>query len=673
MTICLTMIVRNESGVITRLLDSVHSIIDYWVVCDTGSSDDTPARVQSYFETRGIPGELHRHVWRDFGHNRTRALKLADGRADYMLLLDADMVLHRSPEFDPAALTADGYTLRQDAGDLSYYNLRLIRSELGWTCVGPTHEYYASPWARNDARLDTLWVEDRGDGGCRADKFRRDIAFLERAAAGEPNNARYQFYLAESYRNAGLLAEALCAYQRRIDLRGWAEEAWYAMYMKGVTLAALGRTGEAKAAFMDAHWHRSWRAEPLWALATLLRESGEYKTAVSLAEEGRSIRYPENDVLFVDRTAHDWRFDHELTICAYHAGCIETGRQACERLLARGDLPEYIRVNVLQNLVSYAPRLSALIGEPVAQQVIETDDACWRYTNPSVCRRGDGGYWLNLRQVNYRVRWPEYYLRGSGHPIDDDHPVTTENVLVPVDDELELAGSGYRLDIGAEDLPSYSCHARGYEDGRLFHFQGSLWLSVQTMQHSSDGLCRIHQVKIDDAGGGRAVRMLSPGDGARHEKNWMPFLHHGVLHYVYLCDPLTILQADPETGRCRQVSARPSPVCCRDFRGGSQGIPFDEGYLFVVHQVAERDGWRSYLHRFLAIGPGLGIVAISDAFCLNSPTIEFVAGLASDASGETVVLSWGCNDERALLARISARAVRQVLRPVAQQPATTQA
>jgi len=39
-TICLNMIVKNESKIITRLFDSVIDIIDTYVICDTGSDDE---------------------------------------------------------------------------------------------------------------------------------------------------------------------------------------------------------------------------------------------------------------------------------------------------------------------------------------------------------------------------------------------------------------------------------------------------------------------------------------------------------------------------------------------------------------------------------------------------------------------------------------------------------
>src|SRR6266446_2172189 len=87
-TICLCMIVKDEAAVICRCLESVKPIINHWVICDTGSTDRTPDIIRETLS--GIPGTLHQVPWVDFGYNRTQALKLAKGKADYHLLLDAD-------------------------------------------------------------------------------------------------------------------------------------------------------------------------------------------------------------------------------------------------------------------------------------------------------------------------------------------------------------------------------------------------------------------------------------------------------------------------------------------------------------------------------------------------------------------------------------------------------
>jgi glycosyltransferase involved in cell wall biosynthesis len=98
------MIVRDESAVIERLLNSVRGTIDTWVICDTGSTDGTQRLIRHLLAD--IPGTLHETVWRDFGHNRTELVRLAEGKADYLLLLGADMVLVKQGEL-PSELTAD--------------------------------------------------------------------------------------------------------------------------------------------------------------------------------------------------------------------------------------------------------------------------------------------------------------------------------------------------------------------------------------------------------------------------------------------------------------------------------------------------------------------------------------------------------------------------------------
>ena len=161
------MIVRNETAVIRRCLDSVKSILDYWVICDTGSTDNTPEIIQETLS--GIPGELHRAQWVDFGHNRTQALKLAKDKADYHLLLDADMTLNVTGEFreKPAA---DAFFLRHK-GAIDYWIERLVSDRHDWRYVGPTHEYIWSDTAKSKAKLVELSVVHHEDGGSLAQIF----------------------------------------------------------------------------------------------------------------------------------------------------------------------------------------------------------------------------------------------------------------------------------------------------------------------------------------------------------------------------------------------------------------------------------------------------------------------------------------------------------------------
>ena len=70
LTLC--MIVRNESHIIKECIQSVAKFIDYYIICDTGSTDNTKEIIKEYFDSQNIPGEIHDDQWENFGANRTQ-------------------------------------------------------------------------------------------------------------------------------------------------------------------------------------------------------------------------------------------------------------------------------------------------------------------------------------------------------------------------------------------------------------------------------------------------------------------------------------------------------------------------------------------------------------------------------------------------------------------------
>ena len=142
-TFCLNMIVKNEAHVIEKTLDSflekIH--IDYWVISDTGSTDGTQDIIIKYFKNKGIEGELHNDVWKDFGHNRTRALNHAFNKSDYLFIFDADDQLYGNPIL-PKLLFADAYNFLFKTPTGVYYNRPLlIKNDKKWRFRGILHEH----------------------------------------------------------------------------------------------------------------------------------------------------------------------------------------------------------------------------------------------------------------------------------------------------------------------------------------------------------------------------------------------------------------------------------------------------------------------------------------------------------------------------------------------------
>ena len=170
--------------------------------------------IRDFFATRGVAGEVFDRPWRDFGGNRSEALALArvhaHANSDYLWMFDADDVIEGS--LDLTELTADAYQLRLGP-DIEYWRLQIFRRALPWRFVGVLHEYpvCATPDHRTE-RIDGAYqIVSRRLGSRSNDpqKYRRDAVLLELVLQQEPENARYAFYLAQSWFDAGELAQVI--------------------------------------------------------------------------------------------------------------------------------------------------------------------------------------------------------------------------------------------------------------------------------------------------------------------------------------------------------------------------------------------------------------------------------------------------------------------------------
>src|SRR3954465_13844076 len=342
------MIVKDEAGGIERCLGSVRDLIDAWVICDTGSTDGTQQLIAAALE--GVPGELHERPWVDFGHNRTEALQLARGRADYLLLLDADWTF----EADPGALeglSADVYLVRHvhnPDGGFELFNRHLVRGDIDWRYVGAAHEYIEADQPTSEARLEGARITNWADGGVgRERRWRRDVELLETDLMRDPGNLRSLFYLAQTHRDLGETARAIELYERRASLGGWDEEVYYSLYQAGV-LRIADEWPAAALALMRAWEKRPMRAEALYQLVRGLRERDLHQAAYALARRGIRIEQPD-DILFVEPWVYRWGLLFEFSISAYWVGRPRSALTACDRLLKLPDLPENHREQTIKN------------------------------------------------------------------------------------------------------------------------------------------------------------------------------------------------------------------------------------------------------------------------------------------------------------------------------------
>jgi glycosyltransferase involved in cell wall biosynthesis len=377
-TICLNMIVKNEAHVIERCLASVKPFIDYWVIVDTGSSDGTQGVITNFMAD--VPGELHERPWRDFAHNRTDALTLARGKADYVFILDADEVLVIEDAHKKGELDLDSYLVQMYSGGVAYWRTLLVSNRLAWRYVGVLHEYIDSDEKQTEAELRDVHVLRFTDGARSRDPttYRRDTVLLQQGLIDEPDNERYVFYLAQSYRDAGDLEMAVKTYERRVAMGRWDEEVWYSLYQIAALKATLRHElPSVVMAYLEAFRYRPTRAEPMYRLAMMFQDTAEHHLANLFLARAIEIPLPA-DRLFVERAVYDHLAALEYAVSAYYVGDDAEAIRVNNALLSRPDLPGELFLRVLENrrfsLDRRAPEIPARDPPPAVFVLVHVSD-----------------------------------------------------------------------------------------------------------------------------------------------------------------------------------------------------------------------------------------------------------------------------------------------------------
>ena len=320
-TVRLVMIARNEAHVLPRSLGSVREIINSYTIVLNETTDNSESVIKMVLA--GIPGEVLTRPWVNYAANRNEALELAEPHADYLLVLDADDAIE-APDGLPE-LTADAYSVEVRYGSWSYNRVHLFRSKLHLRYSGAVHE--TLPYIEA-APLPNVILRIHGGGATHSDpaKYKKHAELLKADL-----NTRSVFYLAQSYKDAGMKEEALAAYRTRITLGGFDQE----VFVSWMEIGQLTQSPEAWLRAISICPDR--QIEPLTKLATYFNWKSDKATAFLFAKAG--LRNPTDPLtipsgLFVERSAYEWRLLLEYAVAAYYVpGEMENSRIAFERLL----------------------------------------------------------------------------------------------------------------------------------------------------------------------------------------------------------------------------------------------------------------------------------------------------------------------------------------------------
>ena len=617
--LCLNMIVKNESRIIRRLLESVTPVIDYYCICDTGSTDETVEIIEQFFTGKGIPGKIVREPFRDFAHNRSFALKQCESMpVDYILLLDADMIFQLgagvTPEDFKRGLTHGAYHMFQGTDTFYYKNARIVKNRIGACYWGVTHEYLKTPDGTSYGLIDKprAFINDVGDGGCKSDKFERDIRLLLKGLEENPNNDRYTFYLANSYRDHGDNDLAIEYYKKRIDIGGWHEEVWHSYYSIGKCYRAKGDMTNAIHWWMEAYQFFPKRIENLYEIITHYRQIGKNQIAYMfyIMALKQVILNPNPDYLFLQRDVYDYKLDYEFSIIGYYCNIDNYDMtRICTKVLNCKTTEWNIVRNVMSNYKFYSKKLKDYKTDfpeelnnillNVGKELVagEPDAAFFVPSTPSLAIVGNELV-VNVRYVNYRIN-----ERGGYE--NQDH-ISTKNVIARFDVETFQKKS--------EDFMWYDTDIDnlyvGLEDVRLFYsntqnkllYNANRGLGSHNLKVEHGEVFARSDVPLDLAKRNGLVTM----EGQREvEKNWVMFEDAtGKLKVVYNWHNLVVGDCLPnETGggwTFRKTHNISTPAIFKYFRGSTNGLLIGDEIWFICHVVSYEDR-RYYYHSIFTL------------------------------------------------------------------------
>jgi tetratricopeptide (TPR) repeat protein len=666
------MIVKNESRVIIRLLESVVNIVDGYCICDTGSTDNTIELITEYFKKHNIPGKIVEEPFRDFGYNRTFALKSAAEipNMDYLLLLDADMILTGSylqseniQKFKKG-LTKDFYHICQGSQTFFYKNIRIVKNYRDFSYWGVTHEYIKTPpnAISHYFENDTLFINDIGDGGAKTDKFERDIRLLTKGLEENPNNDRYTFYLANSLKDAGHYQRAIEMYRNRITIGGWVEEVWYSYYNIGRCYVILGEMEKAICIWMEGYDYYPKRLEAIYEIVKYYREHGKNKLAYLyyvIADKSKTKWGASSDYLFLQKNIYDYKLDYEMTIVGYY---VNDDNYNLTRLsmdvICDPNVDNEISNNVLSNYKFYSKKLicqnhpsitkhNMSILENATKSLNITESGEYVTSTPCIVIK-DNNLIVNVRYVNYRIDDNGKYI--------NQEKIKTKNAIAVIDISSPIWKISKEFELKYDTtIDEDNCYV-GLEDIRLFVDSIE---SVKTIFYNSNRVLSYDRVVIEngiiDLNQESTIKnkCLKKEKQNMIEKNWVIIPsrtaseskpNSKLLTVIYNWSPKLSVGniIDGEFIETHQIN---TPNFFKYLRGSTNGVLINGDIWLICHAVSYEDR-RYYYHIVVVLDKDTyNLKSYTPFFTFEGEKVEYTLGFQYLENEKSLLIGYSVYDK----------------------------
>jgi len=662
------MIVKNESKIIKRLLETVVPLVDTYCICDTGSTDNTVEIIRTFFDKVGITGKIVEEPFRNFEYNRNYALKQCYGmdNADYILFLDADMVLHINKDTSindfKKSMDKDAYYLLQGNSKFHYQNLRIVKNTGNFSYWGVTHEYIQTPSDTTIYRIpkSIIFINDIGDGGAKTDKFIRDIRLLKEGLVKNPDNDRYTFYLANSYKDSNQYEDAIATYKKRIQLNGWIQEVWYSYYCIGLCYKELKDMKNAIFYWLEGYNCLPERIENLYEIIHYYRNNENYVLVdvfYNMAMKSRDSIHEENQ-LFLKKDIYDYKIDYEFSITGFYSNQQNIDMIKVFMRVLNYPLENNIRNNVLSNYKFYAKSLSDFKQlETDNVKMIRNGPCLNQYpdlfsSTPSICySENNDKIYINTRLVNYFIDNKGSYLFKDINGIltnNNSNQIITKNIVTTFDitNEEWIKEKEFELDYNTK----HDCIYEGLEDIRLL--SNSMGVCFNANRGISYGKIVIETGSIDMNSHRATSSLVTKENSYSVEKNWVLFnTTLEKVKVIYKWYPLTIGEYIENKDTTTDLNTSflttntiQTPSLFKLLRGSTNGVTINNEIWFITHLVSHEQK-RHYYHMFVVLDvETFNVKRYSIPFTFEKKHIEYTLGFVFDKKTDNFLVGYSTMD-----------------------------
>lgn len=420
--ICLLMIVRDEAQplpgssltVIQRSMTSMANLIDSYLICDTGSKDDTVKQIEEFMAERGKPGRVLHKEWLSYGENKSWLLEqahsgLANG-AQYLIWLDADEVFlprdamkrhldsgaaadeypsvehkERLLKFADERPNSGVFMFTTFYGSSIYKRWQMVRNNQLYRWEMPWQEYLVSTQPCDTSFYEEIvnYARKQGNSSRDSQREQRCIKMLEdwMERHGKQNEPRCLFYLGQGYGDIGNHDKAIEMYEKRLLVGGYEQEKYIALLRLGRIWKGRQQWDKAIECLGKAEAICPNRLEAYLEHLHCWSDRNKYDDSMRIIRQALQHGKLNESDLFVERDVYDWRFLVQASADAYYVGdyslAYELGKRVLDEKKYPGSSENLVKTNMRFYEAKYAKPAVAvekILAKPVRSDLIVIDD-----------------------------------------------------------------------------------------------------------------------------------------------------------------------------------------------------------------------------------------------------------------------------------------------------------